>query len=146
SAIKAIVHPFYAARVYQLSHRKDWWTPSFVFILTIGQVVLTIIITVEAAQVLSFTVLADNERIITMTTVLLLVCAAEDVICAVALSYYLHTNRSGIKSTDTLINKLIVHAINNGALTSVVAISVAAFMIPKPKNLVYLAILQVIAN
>jgi hypothetical protein len=69
-----------------------------------------------------------------------------DLLVALLLCYFLHSSRTGIKRTDTLINKLIVYAIHNGLITSVADIFVIAFNIAYPKNLVYLSIYQIVAN
>ncbi|KAJ3001073.1 hypothetical protein NUW54_g6664 [Trametes sanguinea] len=43
-----------------------------------------------------------------------------DVIISASLFYYLHTNKSGIKQSDVLIDKLMMYAIQRGLLTAVV--------------------------
>ncbi|EIW76005.1 hypothetical protein CONPUDRAFT_139920 [Coniophora puteana RWD-64-598 SS2] len=47
-----------------------------------------------------------------------------DALIASALCYYLHKLRTGMKRTDSIINWLVFYAINTGAITSLVAISV----------------------
>jgi hypothetical protein len=69
-----------------------------------------------------------------------------DLLIALLLCYFLHSNRTGIKRTDTLINRLIVYAIHNGLITSVADIFVIVFNIAYPKNLVYLSVYQIVAN
>ncbi|PIL35021.1 hypothetical protein GSI_02808 [Ganoderma sinense ZZ0214-1] len=41
-----------------------------------------------------------------------------DVLIAVTLSYYLRSKRTGFKRTDSIINRLIIYAVNRGALTA----------------------------
>uniref|UniRef100_A0A0W0G5Z1 DUF6534 domain-containing protein n=1 Tax=Moniliophthora roreri TaxID=221103 RepID=A0A0W0G5Z1_MONRR len=146
SAIRSLVHLFYAIRVYLLSRKRDWWTPTIVCILNAAQVALSITATVETAQSPYFAVTDHSKEFLIIGILPLFFTAAGDIVCAVALSYYLHSNRSGIKSTDTRINKLIVHAVNNGVLTVVAIILVIIFIITKPRNLLYEAVLQVIGN
>ncbi|KAI3615052.1 hypothetical protein WG66_016833 [Moniliophthora roreri] len=174
TATNTIVHLFYIGRIYKrkrydqlttvhtsrtetskVSHKRDWWTPATLCILKVVQIetgfeVLSIMVTIRATQINNFTLIADNERLMnrvqTMCITALSFTAAVDMICATALSYYLHSNRSGIQRSDTLINKLIIHSINNGALTSLASISVVIVMAPKPKNLLYLAIFEVVGN
>ncbi|KAI3603794.1 hypothetical protein WG66_006693 [Moniliophthora roreri] len=140
--ITTIVHLFYAARIYQLSHQRDWWTPTIVCILK----AIEFAVTINAARVRFYIAIAENERVMTMAIAGFASAVANDIVCAVALSYYLHTSRSGIKSTDTLINKLIAYAIHNGALTSLTSISIVVLIAPKPKNLVYFSMFEVIGN
>ncbi|KAM5536912.1 hypothetical protein V8D89_009459 [Ganoderma adspersum] len=42
-----------------------------------------------------------------------------DVVIAASLSYYLHSKRTGFKRTDSMINWLIIYAVNWGALTAI---------------------------
>uniref|UniRef100_A0A0W0FUZ9 DUF6534 domain-containing protein n=1 Tax=Moniliophthora roreri TaxID=221103 RepID=A0A0W0FUZ9_MONRR len=115
SAIATIVLMFYAVRIYLFSHKRDWWTPAIVCVLNAAQTAFYIALAVVIAKQHRFhPVIATNKQSIAIGVAPLFCTAAGDIICAVALSYYLHSNRSGIKSTDTRINKLIVHAINNG--------------------------------
>ncbi|KAI3615022.1 hypothetical protein WG66_016853 [Moniliophthora roreri] len=169
TATNTIVHLFYAARIYLLSGGKDWWTPAIVCVLKIVQIVLSIsaypyfaaaansLKRLKSLQFLQsgynnrnnihyFLLLVHDVQTVTVANVALSCNAALDIICALALSYYLHTSRSGVKSTETLINRLIAHAINNGALTSLADISVVIFLAPIPKNLVYLGIFEIVGN
>ncbi|PIL34942.1 hypothetical protein GSI_02729 [Ganoderma sinense ZZ0214-1] len=41
-----------------------------------------------------------------------------DIVIAAALTYYLHYKRTGFKKTDSMIDRLIIYAINRGALTA----------------------------
>jgi len=70
---------------------------------------------------------------------------ATDMIIAGSLSFYLHTSRSGMESTNTLINKLMVYTINNGILTSVFDIIVLGF-VTDVHNLIFFSIFQVVGN
>ncbi|EEB97801.1 hypothetical protein MPER_02806, partial [Moniliophthora perniciosa FA553] len=81
--------------------------------LKVVQIVLSIMATIQGTQIQFFMLIADNERLMTMCITALSSAAAIDIICATALSYYLHSSRSGIQRSDTLINKLIIHSINN---------------------------------
>ncbi|KAI9064924.1 hypothetical protein FKP32DRAFT_1675196 [Trametes sanguinea] len=63
-----------------------------------------------------------------------------DVIISASLCYYLHTNKSGIKQSDVLTDKLMMYAVQRGLLTAVVqafeTITISAF----PTSLVYLPV------
>lgn len=58
-----------------------------------------------------------------------------DVIIAVALSYYLHSKRTGFKRTDSIINRLIIYAVNRGALTAICQASSAISLVAFPGHL-----------
>jgi len=51
-----------------------------------------------------------------------LAAAACDISITAALCYLLHRSRTGIQSTESLLNTLIIQAINRGAITSVAAV------------------------
>ncbi|KAL0953747.1 hypothetical protein HGRIS_004936 [Hohenbuehelia grisea] len=80
-----------------------------------------------------------------MTASLALSIAA-DVLIAGSLTYYLHHSRSGMKGSDHLINRLMVYAINNGMLTSILGIAVIALTAPGIHDFIFLAVFQVIGN
>ncbi|PIL34891.1 hypothetical protein GSI_02678 [Ganoderma sinense ZZ0214-1] len=42
-----------------------------------------------------------------------------DIVIMVSLCYYLHSRRTGFRRTDSIINRLIVYAVNRGALTTI---------------------------
>ncbi|KAK0449511.1 hypothetical protein EV421DRAFT_1424291 [Armillaria borealis] len=45
------------------------------------------------------------------------ITAANDILIALSLSYFLHTHKSGIARTNGIVNRLIILTINNGALS-----------------------------
>ncbi|ESK81789.1 hypothetical protein Moror_5360 [Moniliophthora roreri MCA 2997] len=134
SPIATIVLMFYAVRIYLFSYKRDWWTPAIVCILNAVQTAFSIALTVGMAKHHFFAVITTNKQSIAISVAPLFCTAAGDVICAVALSYYLHSNCSGIKSTNTRINKLIIHAINNGVLNVVAAISTVVFKLQNQRT------------
>uniref|UniRef100_A0A0W0EZU6 DUF6534 domain-containing protein n=1 Tax=Moniliophthora roreri TaxID=221103 RepID=A0A0W0EZU6_MONRR len=136
----------------------------YTLILMVEWAASSIYVMVGGGQRHSYMLYFENETFMTMAIVTHTIAAAEDVICASAISYYLHRGRSGIKSTDTLINKLIAHAINNGALTryffllfyqpinfigdaySVAGICSLMLMVSRQKNLLYTGTFTIIGN
>ncbi|KAJ7224116.1 hypothetical protein GGX14DRAFT_557006 [Mycena pura] len=81
----------------------------------------------------------------TSSTALALDVAA-DIITAGTISVYLNSGRSGMKSTDHLINKLIFWSMNVGILTSIVDLLVLVFSEAENGNLIFLAIFEVVAS
>ncbi|ESK92609.1 hypothetical protein Moror_4348 [Moniliophthora roreri MCA 2997] len=145
-ALNTIVHLFYTAQIYKISNKKGWWICVILCLLKMVQLASSIYVMVGGGQRHSYMLYFENETFMTMAIVTHTIAAAEDVICASAISYYLHRGRSGIKSTDTLINKLIAHAINNGALTSVAGICSLMLMVSRQKNLLYTGTFTIIGN
>ncbi|KIJ45010.1 hypothetical protein M422DRAFT_30178 [Sphaerobolus stellatus SS14] len=80
--------------------------------------------------------------------------AACDILISISLCYVLHSHRSGIKRTDSLINRMIIYAINRGIVTSICALLGAflyyftpdtyAFLIPSLAN-AYLYVISAIS-
>ncbi|KAJ7734758.1 hypothetical protein DFH07DRAFT_967473 [Mycena maculata] len=69
-----------------------------------------------------------------------LACAsAADLIIAVSLCYYLLKSRTGLQKTDTIVNRLILYAMNTGLLTSIVVLMDMICFLTMPDNLVHIS-------
>ncbi|KAE9395343.1 hypothetical protein BT96DRAFT_997746 [Gymnopus androsaceus JB14] len=67
-----------------------------------------------------------------------LACAAiADLLIAASLCFYLHKSHTGIRATDSVINKLLVYAINTGLLTSIFAVVDMICFLTMPHNLIH---------
>ncbi|KDR70329.1 hypothetical protein GALMADRAFT_144642 [Galerina marginata CBS 339.88] len=129
SVIVLVVQLFYARRIYVVS-RKNVGLTAVIVTLALGKFAVGIGLSIRADEHPFFPNFVQLQASWIYTACVL--PALNDVLIAASLSYYLHISRSGIRSTDTLINKLIVFAINNGALTSVFDIIVVIFVTPTP--------------
>ncbi|KDR69647.1 hypothetical protein GALMADRAFT_145371 [Galerina marginata CBS 339.88] len=155
-----LVHLFYVRRVYHVS-RKNIPLVALLTALSLGHFATGIEATVNAFKLASLNVISTGSPGILVASISLAV--ATDVLTAASLSFYLHTSRSGIESTDTLVNKLLAYAINNAILTrsatyasvkiyltwylfSLFDIVVLIFVIVEEGNLVYVAIFQIVGN
>ncbi|KDR71986.1 hypothetical protein GALMADRAFT_143338 [Galerina marginata CBS 339.88] len=114
--------------------------------LSFGDFATAVAVTVKCFQIKSFAAFFSDGRLPQIVDASLSLAVVTDIITAASLSFYLHTRRSGIKGTDTLINKLMAYAINNGILTSFFDIIVVTFVTVEPNNLIFLAIYQIIGN
>jgi len=126
---------------------------SFLAALALAHLATGIVATVEAFRLTSFFVIGIRGAAYSaqffppeIFQVFLSLGVAMDLIIAGSLSFYLHRGRSGLESTNTLINKLMTHTINNGILTSVFDIIVLVFVTIQPDNMIFLAIFQVVGN
>ncbi|KAK7027992.1 hypothetical protein VNI00_015078 [Paramarasmius palmivorus] len=90
----------------------------------------------------AFECLRSDSQTVTLASLSFLI--ASDVISTLVLSYYLHICRSGVKKTDTLINRLILYTINNGALTTAASIAVMIFL--TSHSLIYYVIYMTVAH
>ncbi|KDR71983.1 hypothetical protein GALMADRAFT_143336 [Galerina marginata CBS 339.88] len=146
SLIIFVVHLFYVRRVYHLS-RKNIPLVALLVTLSLGHFATAVAVTGLAFQLKLFTAVSTKGgRLLGIVDASLSLTVATDILTAASLSFYLHTNRSGIESTDTMINKLMTYAINNGVLTSLFDIIIVIFVTVEPDNLVFLAVHQIIGN
>ncbi|KAM5541605.1 hypothetical protein V8D89_004795 [Ganoderma adspersum] len=68
------------------------------------------------------------------------IAALADTLLTAALIWSLHQSRTGIKSTDSLIDVLIMYSINTGLATGIANILSFGFAISMPHNLIYAGI------
>ncbi|KDR68898.1 hypothetical protein GALMADRAFT_145920 [Galerina marginata CBS 339.88] len=160
SLIILIVHLFYLRRVYHMS-RKNIPLVALLTFLSLGHFATGALPTAGLFRSVGFTYIPRHNRILVIDTWLSL-GVATDILTAASLSYYLHTSRSGIKRTDTMVNKLMVYTINNGILTRSATpalvesqLIVKISMTPKclsiqsttqPDKLIFMSIFQIVGN
>ncbi|KAK0459933.1 hypothetical protein IW261DRAFT_1578097 [Armillaria novae-zelandiae] len=142
--IALLVYLYYARRIYQLSNYNIPLV-AVVVIPSLCRLGTSICITGYSLH-LKYFVLFNRSTLARLIRASLALYVVTDLLVALLLCYFLHSSRTGIKHTDTLINRLIVYAVHNGLITSVADIFVIAFNIAYPQNLIYLAIYQIVAN
>jgi len=142
SVLELVVHIFYVRRVYHVS-KKNIPLIALLSALVLAHLGTGLAVTIRAFQLEFFAAFVEITGIVDASLALAVVT---DVIIAGSLSFYLHTSRSGVTSTDTLINKLMAYAINNGILTSVFDIIVLIYVTTQPHNLIFLAVFQIVGN
>ncbi|KAK0457412.1 uncharacterized protein EV420DRAFT_1688333 [Desarmillaria tabescens] len=72
--------------------------------------------------------------------------ALTDIIIALSLSLFLRRLRTGYKSSDSVVNRLTVYAINTGVLTSTVSITTLILYDLYPTNFVFMAFYFVLSK
>ncbi|PBK90117.1 hypothetical protein ARMGADRAFT_1014751 [Armillaria gallica] len=144
SLIALLVYLFYARRIYYLSNHNIPLV-AVVVIPSFCRLGTSMCVTGYSLH-LKYFVLFDRGTMASLARASLVLYVVTDLLVALLLCYFLHSSRTGIKRTDTLINKLIVYAIHNGLITSVADIFVIVFNIAYPKNLVYLSVDLIVAN
>ncbi|KAF7972402.1 hypothetical protein HWV62_18054 [Athelia sp. TMB] len=77
-------------------------------------------------------------RKIAVTTIQSAAAAACDFSITVILCVLLHSSRTGIKSTDALLDKLIAYAINRGALTTLAAFLNMLLFVLRPEAFIFM--------
>ncbi|KAI0356147.1 hypothetical protein OH77DRAFT_1520244 [Trametes cingulata] len=147
NAIGVIVQCYFARQLWKVGHGRIL-LPILIVLLKLPTAVLAVVTLVESFGV------AGGLHFFRATSVLVsalgsaesaiaLLC---DVLITVGLCYYFNTSRSGYVDTNALIDRLVVYAIQRGALTAVVQclsmISVYAF----PKRHIYITFSMVIGK
>jgi len=109
-----IVQMYFAYCIYALSPKYKIM-PVFIAALALLQIGAGIAQTVTTTQLGLFTLLDETKRITTLQAASALVC---DLSITACLCYTLNSKRSTIKSTNSLLNTLMINAVNRGVLTA----------------------------
>jgi len=109
-----IVKACFATRVWRFSGH-NYWITSLLVVVTFVQCGFSIWYTIVAFNLQS---LVDIGSLFDIATASLALGAFADILTAVTLSWYLHRLKTGYQKSDSLVNRLIIYAINTGMLTS----------------------------
>jgi hypothetical protein len=135
AVVGCIVKTSFALRVWRFSERNIFIT-GIILLLTYGQLGLAITFTLKAFELTGvFEVV--NLRVLGSTS--LGVGVLTDLVTAISLCYFLNKLRTGYHKSDSLVNSLVLYAINTGALTSAVSLSTLILYNIRPTNLVFVA-------
>lgn len=137
--IALLAHIFFAIRIFRLSSRrlKLWLTP-LIGVLILAhfcfgvETVVLLFIKKELSRLPEITLIAAMP--------FALFAVLSDVVIAAALCILLHGSRTGFRRTNTVVNTLMVYAINRCVLTSVVAVAEVIAFAVSPHSLWFLAI------
>ncbi|KAI0352113.1 hypothetical protein OH77DRAFT_1428888 [Trametes cingulata] len=136
------VHLFYIRRLWILSGR-NLLLVGIVTILAFAHFGLELAV---MALTFVFPEFSQFHKITAYYTGSLAVAAADDILIALSLCYLLYTRRTGIRGTDTLVNRIIAYSVMTGALTSIIDIVILTCFVTMPDSLVYLAIYDLLPN
>jgi len=132
--VTLLVQAFFARRVWVLS-KKNWFLTGLVSAFILAEFVAVMIYAIKGVR---FTTLAQLGGLKALSLSVNALAAAGDVIIAAILCWMLQTSRTGFKSSDTMITKLIAFTINTGLLTSVCAIASLITISALPNAFVYI--------
>ncbi|TRM58826.1 hypothetical protein BD626DRAFT_180211 [Schizophyllum amplum] len=113
-----LVQSFLAMRIWRLSNRNVWLT-SAVCTFILAEFGCCLAFASLSLHLKTFVELAELSPLSISVNAL---AAAGDVLIAVILCTLLHRSRTGFHRSDTIINKLIIFAVNTGVLTSLCAV------------------------
>ncbi|KAK7693168.1 hypothetical protein QCA50_002734 [Cerrena zonata] len=139
--IVAFAQGFYVMRIYMLSKRNIALTVliGFMLLLRISFGLATSALTYRLGTWSVFR--AKVGPLFTLSTGLGL-SAAVDLLIALTLMYYLRRGRSGFKETDHLIHSLIAYAVNTGAITMLVSITIVLTFVFLKESLLFAGLVQ----
>ncbi|KAK0445769.1 hypothetical protein EV421DRAFT_1902135 [Armillaria borealis] len=123
-------------RVASVEIERNMFITGIILLLTYGQLGLAITFTLKAFE-LSGVFEVVNLRVLGSTS--LGVGVLTDLVTAISLCYFLNKLRTGYHKSDSLVNSLVLYAINTGALTSAVSLSTLILYNIMPTNLVFVA-------
>lgn len=138
-----LVHLFYAWRIYHVGGKK-LVIPIIIVLMSVAESVLAWTTVGMGFALNDFTRVVDQT--VKYVKPSLVIAVVNDISIAALLSYYLHSSRTGIRSTNTLINKLITYAVANGTLTSITGVVCLVFAFIHQNNMIYISIMQVLGN
>ncbi|KAG7089089.1 hypothetical protein E1B28_010798 [Marasmius oreades] len=69
-----------------------------------------------------------------------------DILCATTLCYHLQANWTGIRRTDTLIQRLMVYAVSTGALVGAGVLTILLTMVLRPDSYIFVGLFEVFGN
>ncbi|KAJ7873348.1 hypothetical protein B0H14DRAFT_3131337 [Mycena olivaceomarginata] len=122
---------FYAHTIWKVS--KNIITTVFVSVLAVATFGLGIYTTVHLFQNPGLNSISSRSFLIVSGLVQGL-AALNDIVITASLSYYLHIKRSGLPSSEKLIDTLIVYAVSRGVLTAVAQIMFLVLNVAMPHH------------
>ncbi|KAI0042424.1 hypothetical protein FA95DRAFT_1610223 [Auriscalpium vulgare] len=129
--IGTVVKICFGLRVWKLS--RNYILTGIIVAMAIGQLGTAAVYTIRANN----TRLDQAHTIKPIGIASLALGAATDIFTAAALSFSLNKKRTGFPTSNTVINRLILYAVNNGFVTSVCSIAVVLLYDFMPDNTVY---------
>ncbi|KAI0771484.1 hypothetical protein BD413DRAFT_54768 [Trametes elegans] len=130
----ALVQSFFAARVWKLSGKRLYLVIPVV-ILILGEFAVSMAYSIKALYYKTF---VDLVQIKGLSISINAFAAAGDVTIAAILCTILHRSRTGFTKSNTLINRLMVFAVNTGLLTSVCACLSLITIVALPDTFIYI--------
>lgn len=129
-----VVQLFFIWRIWKLSEEKYYIPVMIIAIATAGLVVSSAYVH-KAFKLDGFHELVKLQTLSALVNVF---SAVTDVLIAAVMVYLLHSARSGIQHTDTVINRLLVFVINTGLLTSICAVCSLIAVLLAPDRFIHI--------
>lgn len=130
-----LVQSFMTLRLWRLSNKNVWLT-SIVVLLVLGEFGT---IMAYSCIALTYKTFIDLARVKTLSITVNALAAVGDTLIAGILCTLLHKSRTGFQRSDTMINKLMLFAVNTGVLTSMCAICSLITILAAGNTFLYIA-------
>lgn len=124
---------FFTTRIWILTHK--WYLASPIAILALINIIAGITQTTLSGIGGTFSNLINTEKV---TSLQAAATAACDLLITATLCWILNKKRTGIKMTDTLLDNLIILAINRGAVTSLAALFNLILFVWRPDAMIFM--------
>ncbi|KAJ6456448.1 hypothetical protein C8R45DRAFT_1034509 [Mycena sanguinolenta] len=136
------VQCFYTWRLWILSNKK------LILVIPLAILVITHLGLEMAVMALTFKWpdFSQFHRITGYFTGAVAVAAATDITIAIAMFLLLQDRKTGIKSTEQMLNRIVTYTISTGLLTSVIDIVILGAFVGLPNTLVYLCFFDFVPN
>ncbi|THV03995.1 hypothetical protein K435DRAFT_835582 [Dendrothele bispora CBS 962.96] len=131
-----IAQIFFATRIWRIAFKgKKILFTAPVVILALLQISAGIAQTTFFLRIGRYSQLGSTVRITSTQAAATALC---DIFITIILCYLLHTSKTGIRNTNTVIDKLILYAINRGAATSLAALLNLILFVSIPNTFIFM--------
>jgi hypothetical protein len=130
-----LVQGFLTYRVYLLSYKNRLLAGAFA-LMVLGLFSIQLAYTILALQLVPIVELARLKALAMSVDIM---AATLDLLLAVTLCYLLHTSRTGFKTTDNTISRIMLFTVNTGLMTSICATTALITYLVFRNALIYVA-------
>ncbi|KAH8804266.1 hypothetical protein DL96DRAFT_637435 [Flagelloscypha sp. PMI_526] len=138
-----LVQTFLTLRVWKLSNH-NYLVTAVIYSLVLAEFGTVTAFAIKALA--NFTTFAQLATLQSLSVTVNALAAMGDVMIAMTLCTLLHRSRTGFHRSDTIINKLILFAVNTGVLTSLCAIASLISILLAPNTFIYITFFFIIGR
>ncbi|GBE86145.1 hypothetical protein SCP_0900220 [Sparassis crispa] len=149
AVVVVLVRFIFLYRLWRFVKAKGEWNSGWKALLLLTVLLTLVDLSGSLAVSIKLFLTPDTEELEQIKVMVEVVFAAgvsADIFLVGLLCFSLNSSRTGFESTDSLINTLILYAINSGLLPTIVAGAGLATFLVSPSPLVYMAVYNQIAN
>ncbi|THH08791.1 hypothetical protein EW145_g2463 [Phellinidium pouzarii] len=132
--VDGFVQALFVMRVWHLS-KKNYILTGILSLFVLGQTVSTMI---YFGKAYNLNLIAELVSVLPEERAMDIIVTITDLSIASSMAYLLHSRRSGMRQTDTLINRLIFYTIATGLVSALAAVLALITAYVLPKTFIYL--------